>query len=84
MSKELDGLKEQVAATTALEASAIVLIKGLADKLVTASEDPAAVKALADELHASAEALAAAVTANTEAPAPTPAPVEEPPVSPTA
>ena len=62
----LDSLTDEVAQTRAVAASAVVLINGLSDKLdeALASNDPAAVQALADDLRASREALAAAVTNN--------------------
>lgn len=63
----LDDLKAQVTANTEIEASAIVLIQGIAAQLkaAIAAGDPAALTALADQLHTSAAALADAVTANT-------------------
>jgi len=65
----LDDLKAQVAANTALEASAITLIQGLAQQLkdAIAAGDPAALTALANELSASAASLADAITENTPA-----------------
>lgn len=51
------------------------LIQGLADQIANAT-DPAAIAALAAEINTSADALAAAVAANT----PAESPVEEPPV----
>jgi cephalosporin hydroxylase len=65
MSAELDRLTAQVAATTTIEQSAITLIQGIAQQLRDAATDPAKITALADSLHTSADALAAAVTANT-------------------
>jgi hypothetical protein len=73
MSKQLDDLAAQVAATTAVEASALTLIKGLAAQLGDAGTDPAKLDELRTQLDASAQALAAAVAANTPA-APAPAP----------
>lgn len=70
MSKELDDLKAQVAADTAVESSAISLIQGLAARIAASSDNPAALQALTSELNASSTALAAAVTANTPAAAP--------------
>lgn len=79
MTKALEDLAAQVQANTAAEASAVQLIKGLADQLAAAATDPVQVSALAAQLKTSAEALAAAVVANTHAapPAPpaTPAPL---------
>lgn len=74
MTTALEDLKTQVAANTSVTGSALVLIKGLADKLAAAGTDPAALAALAAELKTSDEALAAAVAANTVA-----APVVQPP-----
>lgn len=78
MSAQLEALRAAVAANTTVTGSAIELLNGLYDKLVEllAQEtiDPAAVQALADELSAQTQALAAAVTENTPA-APEPAPV---------
>lgn len=77
MSKQLDDLTAQVAATTAVEASALTLIKGLSEQLGSAGTDPAKLDELRTQLDASAQALAAAVAANTPAapapPAPAPA-----------
>jgi P pilus assembly chaperone PapD len=56
----------QVQATAAGEASAIVLIQGLAAKiqeLINSGADPVALQAAVDELKASSDALAAAVVA---------------------
>lgn len=61
----LDDLTAQVAANTSVVQSAIVLIKGLHDKLVEAGTDPVKLAALKDELAASDAALAAAVAENT-------------------
>lgn len=73
MSKELDALTAQVAATTELEASAITMIQGLAGQIAASKDDPAKIQALADSLKSGADALAAALTANTPAASP-PAP----------
>jgi hypothetical protein len=64
---DLSALKAQVQANTDVEASAVVLIKGLAAQLAAVATDPAAVQALADQLKASAQALSEAITANTPA-----------------
>lgn len=72
MSAELDALTAQVSATTDLEKSAITLIEGLAAQFAAVAQDPAKVTALAAQLKTSADALSAAITANTP-PAP-PAP----------
>ena len=63
----LDALTAQVTANTEVEASAVILINGLAAKLLEFANDPAAITALATQLQASADALAAAVAANTPA-----------------
>ena len=62
---DLAGLTAQVKANTDAEASAILLIQGLADQIAAAGTDPVALQALQDQLKASADALAAAVIANT-------------------
>lgn len=66
----LDDLTAQVAASVGVEQSAVTLIQGLAakiDALIAAGGgnaiDPAALDALSKQLHDSADALAAAVTA---------------------
>jgi len=66
----LDQLQAQVQQTTTVEQSAITLIQGLAAQLAAAATDPAKVQALADQLKASSDALAAAITANTPGTAP--------------
>ena len=67
MALTLDALTAQVTANTSAEASAIALIQGLADQIAAASGNQAAVDALAVQLKASADALGAAVVANTPA-----------------
>ncbi len=57
----------QVAQNTQVEASAVTLIQGIAAQLTAAAGDPAAVESLAAQLKGSADALAAAITANTPA-----------------
>jgi hypothetical protein len=66
---QLDDLKAQVTKNTEIEASAVVLIQGIAQKLkdAIAAGDPAALAALATELNTSATSLADAITANTPA-----------------
>src|SRR6266550_2489713 len=66
---DLTGLTAQVAQTTSVEASAVALIQGIAAQLAAAlaSTDPTAINALQVQLAASADALAAAVAANTPA-----------------
>lgn len=63
----LDDLKAQVQKNTDVEASAVTLIQGIAQQLKDAGNDPAKIQALSDQLKSSADALAAAVTANTPA-----------------
>ncbi len=65
MSDELKALQDQVAQNTAIEESAVTLIKGLADQITALKDDPAALAALADSLHGSAADLSAAISANT-------------------
>jgi len=67
MSAELDALTVQVAANTTVEQSAITLIQGLATQIAALKNDPAAITALSASLKNSADALAAAITANTPA-----------------
>jgi hypothetical protein len=66
MSAEFDALVAQVTANTTVEGSAITLIQGLAAQLA-ANPTPAQVSALSSQLKTSADALAAAITANTPA-----------------
>lgn len=63
----LDALTAQVKANTDVEASAVVLIQGIAAQLAAAATDPVAVAALAAQLKGSADALSAAIVANTPA-----------------
>jgi len=64
---EFETLTAQVQANTDTEASAILLIQGIAAQLALTATDPAAVAALAAKLKSSADNLAAAVVANTPA-----------------
>jgi hypothetical protein len=68
--KEFDDLTAQVNQTTTVEASAVLLINGIAAKLAALVEsgtvDPAAVSALSSQLKASADAMSAAIAANTQ------------------
>lgn len=77
---DITSLTAQVAQTTSIEQSALVLIQGLAAQLAAAiaSEDPAALQTLQDQLNASATSLAAAVAANTTPPPAPPAPPPAP------
>lgn len=73
MSAQLDTLTAEVTETGTVIDSAIELINGLAAQIAAIKDDPVAIQALADELNAKSEALAAAVQANTPPPAePTP------------
>lgn len=76
MSAQLDALTAQVQKTTEIQQSAITLIEGLADQIEALKDDPVKLQALATELKAKSDLLAAAVTANTPAPPP---PVPPPP-----
>lgn len=61
MSKELDDLTAEVAATKTVVDSAVVLIQGLRQQIIDAGTDPAALQALTDSLKSTEAALAAAV-----------------------
>ena len=63
----IDDLTAQVTANTDAEQSAVVLLGKLHDLLVAAGTDPAKLQAIKDTLKTSADALAAAVVANTPA-----------------
>lgn len=67
MSAQLDALTVQVKENTDVEASAVILLQGLAAQIQSMKEDPVALQALADSLNVSADNLAAAVVANTPA-----------------
>ena len=67
MSQEMDSLAAQVEQTLTVEQSAIVLIQGIAAQLQDAAGDKTKSLELAAKLKTSADALAAAVTANTPA-----------------
>lgn len=68
----LETLAAEVAETTTVQQSAIVLLQGLKAKLDAAGTDPVKLKALSDSLDSSNKALADAITANTPAEEPTP------------
>ncbi len=72
MGEALNALVAQVEAQTTVELSAIALIQGLADELKKAGTDPVAIADLTAKLKNSADALAAAITANTPAAPPAP------------
>jgi hypothetical protein len=65
----LDDLKAAVQKETEVDQSAIVLLNGLKAQLdaAIASNDPAALQALSDQLGSSSQSLADAVAANTPA-----------------
>jgi hypothetical protein len=67
--KEFDDLTAQVTADTTVEASAVTLINGIAAQLAAlvaaGTVTPEAVTALSNQLKTSADALSAAITANT-------------------
>ncbi len=63
----LDDLTAQVAANTSVEDSAVTLINNIAAALAAAGTDPTKLAALQTQLKTSADALAAAITANTPA-----------------
>lgn len=67
MAGELDALTTQVSANTDAEQSAIVLLKGLKEKLDAAGTDPVKLAALSTALKTSQDALAAAIVENTPA-----------------
>lgn len=67
MSQQMDSLAAQVEQTLTVEQSAIVLIQGIAEQLADAAGDKQRSLELAAKLKTSADALAAAVTANTPA-----------------
>jgi hypothetical protein len=67
MSAELDALTAQAKVNSDVEASALIVINGIAARITAAGTDPAALAALTTELQASAQPLAAAVAANTPA-----------------
>ena len=67
MSNELDALTAQVKENTDVEASAVTLIQGIAAQMAALKDDPAKIAALSVSLKASADALGAAIVANTPA-----------------
>jgi hypothetical protein len=64
MAADLTVLSDQVTATEGVEASAVVLIQGLAAFIEAHKTDPVALQGYADRLKASAVALGDAVAAN--------------------
>jgi uncharacterized coiled-coil protein SlyX len=67
MALDLTVLTEEVARLETVEASAVALVKALADEVAANVNDPAALQALVDRIKASDDTLAAAVAANTPA-----------------
>ena len=65
MSIEMDELRAEVAANTEGDASAILLIQRMADKIDELANNPAELRAFAAELRASRERLASSVFENT-------------------
>ena len=65
MSKELDDLEVAVTENTALDASIVALVEGLAAQIESMKDDPAKMTALAASLREKSAALAAAIHANT-------------------
>lgn len=63
----IDDLTAQITANEDVEDSALALINGFAARLAAAGVDPVKLKQLQDDLKAHADALAAAVAANTPA-----------------
>lgn len=64
---DIAGLTATVARSVTVEASAVALIQGFAAQLAAAGTDPVALAALKTQLDTGADALAAAVAANTPA-----------------
>lgn len=64
---DLTGITAAVAAEQTVDASVLVLVQSLADRLTAANGDQAAIDALTADLQAEAASLAAAVTTNTVA-----------------
>jgi hypothetical protein len=71
MTTALENLQAAVAAEATVEASVVTLLTTLSADLQSAiaSNNPAAIQAVADQIAANTATLAAAVTANTPAPA---------------
>lgn len=76
MTAEFDALTAEVARNTTEDQSVIALVNGLADQIAALKDDPAALQALADQLRASNDAVAAAIAANTPS---APPPADQPP-----
>lgn len=69
MNAALQALTDKVAQVKTVADSAVALIGGLSQQIKDAGTDPVALQALTDSLDGSQAELAAAVTANTPAPA---------------
>ena len=71
----LDDIRTAVASETSTVAAVTTLLQSLSQQLkdALASEDPAAIQSLVDQINQNANVLANAVAANTPAPAPAPA-----------
>jgi len=67
MATDLGPLTAEVTRNTEVDGSAIALLNGLSAKIAELKNDPVALQALADQLKASSDSLAAAVVANTPA-----------------
>lgn len=72
MSDAVNRLQADITNLTSISQSAVALITGMAQTIRDNATDPVALSALADQLEASSNDLAAAVTANTPAAAATP------------
>lgn len=70
MSKEMDDLAAAVKANSDVEDSAVLAFQGLAAQILDAAGDRTKSVALAAEVKAKADSLAAAVAANTTPPTP--------------
>jgi len=64
---DLGPLTAEVTRNTEVDSSAIALLNGLSAQIAQLKNDPVALQALADQLKASSDSLAAAVVANTPA-----------------
>ena len=64
---DLTALTAEGTRNSDVDQSAILLLNGLAAQIVALKSDPVALQALADQLKASSDKLAEAVTANTPA-----------------
>jgi chromosome segregation ATPase len=67
MSEQFENLKREVAEMQTVAASAATTLNNLSAQIRDLKDDPVALGQLADDLDASANALAAAITANTVA-----------------